>query len=378
MHIGIVANEPSGDQLGAGLIQAIQEYIPHATFEGVGGPRMQASGCHSIIPLETLSVMGLVEVIRHLPRLLKIRHQLIQHFLKTKPDVFVGIDAPDFNLKLEYSLRRAGIPTIHYVSPTVWAWRAGRVHTIRRSVDLVLSIFPFETEFLQQHQVPVCYVGHPLAETIPIFHDVSLARTTLNLPLHQPILAILPGSRESEIQTLTIDFLHTARWCLERKPNLHCVIPVVNSQIASTVTTICNDIAPNLPLTLVPGNSHTVLAAADVVLTASGTATLEAMLHHKPMVVAYRLHPLTYWLASTFKLVTVPYIALSNLLANEALAPEFLQHRCKPQDMGQAVLEFFTDSVRIKQIHNRYVEIHQQLRCNSRDRIAAAVLGLVP
>jgi len=377
MRIGIVANESSGDQLGAGLIQAILHRIPHATFEGVGGIQMCKAGCNSLIPIESLSVMGLVEIIHHLPRLLRLRRQLIRHFLYHPPDVFIGIDAPDFNLKLEQHLRIAGIPTVHYVSPTIWAWRSNRIHAIRRSVDLVLSIFPFEIPILQQHNIPAIYVGHPLAQTISLEHDQIKARIELNLPVNQPILAILPGSRNNEALNLTAIFLHTALWCQTRIPNLHCVTPLVNNTIRQIVTNIKRQIAPNLPLTLINGNSHQVLTAANVVLTASGTATLEAMLHQRPMVVAYRLHPITYWLATTFNLVKTPYIALSNLLAEEALAPEFIQHHCIPQDMGQAILKFFHQPKQVRYIQQRYLHLHQQLRCNSNERAADAILELI-
>lgn len=376
LRIGIVANEPSGDQLGAGLMRAVQQRISHVTFEGVGGPLMQQLGCCSLIPIESLSVMGLIEIIRHLPQLIFMRHQLIRHFLAHPPHVFIGIDAPDFNLNLERQLRRFGIPTIHYVSPTVWAWRKGRVHTIRRSVDLILSIYPFEIQFLKQYNLPVTYVGHPLAQQLPLIPDQYAARMALNLPVDVPILALLPGSRISEVHSLIQVFLETANWCLERKPMLHCVVPLVNSAIYTLVANAWKKYAPQLPLTLVNGNSHQVLAAADVVLTASGTATLEAMLHLRPMVVAYRLHPLTYWIVNNFKLVKVPHIALANLLVGEELAPEFLQHNCRAQDMGQVVMGFFNNKERVVCIQKRYLEVHKQLQSDAVN-VADAVLGMV-
>lgn len=377
LRIGIVANEPSGDQLGAGLICAIKQRVDHATFEGVGGPLMQQAGCRSLIPIESLSVMGLVEVVKHLPQLIFIRRQLIQHFLTHPPHIFIGIDAPDFNLTLERRLSQAGIPTVHYVSPTVWAWRAGRVHTIRRSVDLILSIYPFETQFLKQQALPVTYVGHPLAQQLPLIPDQHAARIALHLPTDAPILALLPGSRVSEVNNLVQVFLETANFCQHQKPGLHCVAPLVNSEIYAMVAKAWSKFAPNLLLTLVNGNSHQVLAAADVVLTASGTATLEAMLNLRPMVVAYRLHPLTYWIANTFNLVKVPYVALSNLLVGEALAPEFLQHRCQAPDMGRAVLNFFNDKERVLKIQQRYLSVHEQLKGDVAANAADAVLAMV-
>jgi len=373
----MVANEPSGDQLGASLIQALQECIPDIHFEGVGGPRMQAAGCHSLVPMEQLSVMGLVEVVRHLPRLWRIRRGLARHFLAHPPHVFVGIDAPDFNLRLEEWLHRAHIPTVHYVSPTVWAWRPGRVRAMRRSLDLMLSVFPFEVAFLERHRVPVRYVGHPLAEEIPLEHDRAGARARLGLPAHRTVLAVLPGSRVSEVQRLARVFLETAQWCLERRPQLHFVIPLVNAPIRALVEAAWQAVDPQLPVTLVDGNSRDVLTAADLVLTASGTATLEALLHQRPMVVAYRLNPLTYWLATRLKLVKVPYVALSNLLVGEALAPELLQDACRPAGLGEALLSFLDNPERMRQIQERYRQVHQGLRCDSRHRAAEAVLGVM-
>jgi lipid-A-disaccharide synthase len=376
LRVGIVANEPSGDQLGAGLIRGIREQVPEVQFEGVAGPQMQAAGCHSLLPMEALSVMGLVEVVRHLPRLLRIRRDLARHFLAHPPHVFIGIDAPDFNLGLERRLHRAHIPTVHYVSPTVWAWRPGRVRTIRRSLDLMLSVFPFESTFLERHQVPVRYVGHPLAEEIPMDPDRAGARTALGLSAQHPVLALLPGSRMSEVRLLAQVFLEAARYCLERHPQLRLVTPLVNAKIRALVEEAWRAVDPTLPLTLVDGNSRTVLAAADLVLTASGTATLEALLHKRPMVVAYRLHPITYRLVTTLKLVKVPYVALANLLAGEALAPELLQDACRPADLGQALLTLFDNPQRVSYIQERYRQIHQDLRCDSCYRAAQAVLEL--
>jgi lipid-A-disaccharide synthase len=251
------------------------------------------------------------------------------------------------------------------------------VRTIRRSVDLMLSIFPFEEAFLRQHQVPVRYVGHPLAEAIPLEPDRAAARARLGLPTDRPVLALLPGSRMSEVRSLADIFLATARWCLERRPQLHCVIPLVNAPIRTLVETAYHRIAPQLPLTLVDGRSHEVLAAADVVLTASGTATLEALLHQRPMVVAYRLNPITYWLATRLKLVRVPYVALSNLLAGEVLAPERLQDACRPAVLGRDLLALLDDPQRMANIQARYRQVHQVLRCDARQRAAAAILELV-
>ncbi len=369
LRVGIVANEPSGDQLGAGLIQGIRAMRPDARFEGVGGPRMLAEGVRGLVPMERLSVMGLVEVLRHLPELLRIR--------RDPPDLFIGVDAPDFNLPLEARLRAAGIPAVHYVSPTVWAWRPGRVHDIRRSVDLMLSIFPFELEFLRQHGVPARYVGHPLAETIPLDPDRGGARVGLGLPADATVVALLPGSRLGEVEALAPVFLQAASWCLQRRPGLRFVSPLVNGAVRGRFEHWLAVTAPDLPITLVDGRSWEVLAAADLVITASGTATLEALLHQRPMVVGYRLNPLTYWIVRTFNLVKVRHVAMANLLAGEELAPELLQDACRPDRVGGHVLALLDDAPRLDRIRARYRRIHQELRMDSRRAAAQAVLDLL-
>jgi lipid-A-disaccharide synthase len=375
--IGIVANEPSGDLLGAGLIQAVRERLPGARFEGVGGPQMLAEGCRSLLPMEELAVMGLVEVLSHLPRLLAIRRRLVRHFLSRRPSVLVGIDAPDFNLGLERRLRRVGIPTVHYVSPTVWAWRPGRVRHIRRSTDLLLSIFPFEVPFLERHGVPVRYVGHPLADLVPLEPDRVGARARLGLPREGLLVAVLPGSRLGEVRLLAREFLEAADWCRQRRPQLRFITPLVSRPIRELVEQTLRELGIGLPITLVDGSSHDCLAAADLVLTASGTATLESLLYRRPMVVGYRLHPLTYRLAAGLRLVKVPYVALANLLAGEELAPELLQDACRAPRLGQALLGLLEDPQRVAQIQVRYGEIHLGLRCDSSRRAAEAVLDLL-
>lgn len=292
MKIGIVANEPSGDWLGAAVLRGLQARVPNARCVGVAGPRMQAAGCDSLLPMERLSVMGLTEVLRHLGELLRIRRDLTRSLLQWRPDVFIGVDAPDFNLGLERRLRRAGIPTVHLVSPTVWAWRAGRVDTIRRSVDLLLSIFPFEEDLLREQGIPVRYIGHPLADEIPPDSDPVAARARLGLPPQGPLLALLPGSRVSEIKLLAEPFLRTARWCLARRPELRFAVPLVTPTLRELFTATLRQEAPELPITLLDGQGRELIAAADCVLTASGTATLETLLIKRPMVVGYRMSPL--------------------------------------------------------------------------------------
>jgi len=375
--IGICANEASGDLLGAALVREIKRRVSGVHFVGVAGPRMLAEGCETLYPMERLSVMGLVEVLRVLPDLLRIRRELARQIGALSPAVFIGIDAPDFNLGLERRLRASGLRTVHLVSPTVWAWRPGRVKDLRRSVDLMLSVFPFEEAFLRDHGVPVRYVGHPLADQIPMQVDTAAARRSLGLTDDQPVIALLPGSRGSEVDLLTSPFLQTARWCHRQRPDLRFLIPLVNQTIRARVSAIVEREAADLPLTLMDGRSRDVIAAADCVLTASGTATLETLLLKRPMVVAYRIHPLTYFLVKGLGLVKVPYIAMANLLAGQELAPEFVQNRCRAELMGPALLDFLDHPEKVESIRDEYRRIHTELRHNAAREAADAILELI-
>ena len=377
MKIGIVANEPSGDRLGAAVLRALKVRVPDVRFVGVAGPRMQAVGCESLVPMERLSVMGLTEVLRHLGELLRIRGDLTRSLLACRPDVFIGVDAPDFNLGLERRMRKAGIRTIHLVSPTIWAWRAGRVKTIRRSVDLMLSIFPFEETLLRDQGVPARYIGHHLADEISPQADPAPARTRLGIPPEGQVLALLPGSRVNEIKLLAGPFLQTARWCLERHPGLHFAVPLVAPTLRELFTAVLRQEAPELPITLVDGRGQDVIAAADCVLTASGTATLETLLINRPMVVGYRMSPLTYHLLSGLNLVKVPYAAMANLLVGRELAPEFIQNRCRSDLLGPAVLDLLRSRDRVSEIQSAYRAVHGRLRRNADHQAADAVLELV-
>jgi lipid-A-disaccharide synthase len=377
LTIGIVANEPSGDLLGAALVRDLRARRPDARFVGVAGPHMIAAGCETLFPLERLSVMGLVEVIKHLGELLRLRRELVVHFLRLRPDVFVGVDAPDFNLGLERRLRSGGIPTVHLVSPTVWAWRPRRVKAIRRAVDLMLSVFPFEEALLREKGVPVRYVGHPLADEIPLQVDGETARAALGLPREGPVIAILPGSRRSEVGHLAGPFLQAARWCLERRPDLRFVSPLVSPTLRAMFSAAVRREAPDLPITLVEGRSREAIAASSCVLTASGTATLETLLLKRPMVVAYHMNALTYHLVRGLRLVKVPYIAMANLLAGRPLAPEFIQERCRAELLGPALLELLGDPARVHEIQSVYDQVHRLLRRNAASEAAAAVLDLV-
>jgi len=375
--IGIIANEPSGDLLGAALVRALRERLPGAQFVGVAGPRMLAEGCTTLMPQERLSVMGLVEVLKELPGLLRARAELLRYFAAAPPAVLIGVDAPDFNLGLEQHLRRRGIPTVHLVSPTVWAWRPGRVKEIRRAVDLMLCIFPFEETFLREHGVEAHYIGHPLADEIPLQDQGAAARAELGLAGSDIVVALLPGSRRSEVSRLAVPMLETALWCHQHRPGLRFVAPMVSDSLRALMVEAQRQFAPELDLRLLSGQSRVAVAAADVVLTASGTATLETLLLKRPMLVAYRLNRLTYSLVMALNLIKVPFAAMANLLAGEALAPEFLQERCRADLMGPALLAMLDDAPRRAEIARRYAAIHRDLRRDAARTGAERILALV-
>lgn len=374
LRIGIIAGELSGDLLGAGLIRALRERHPDAIIEGIGGPQMIAAGCRSLFPMEELSVMGLFEVLVHLPRLLRIRRAIGRHFINAPPDVFVGIDAPDFNLGVERRLKAAGIPTVHYVSPSVWAWRQGRVKTIDRSVDRMLTLFPFEARFYREHQVDVTFVGHPLADLIPERVDSASARAALNLPADLPLAALLPGSRAGEVARLADTFIATVHWCVHQRSGLHFVVPLANATTREIFVRALGRHAGDLPVHLIDSNARQVMAASDAVLLASGTATLEALLHKRPMVVAYRLAPLTYWVAK--RMVKLPYFSLPNLLAGQALIPEFIQDAATPEALGAALLQCLDDMPTRQTLITAFDTIHAQLRRGADKNAASAVLEI--
>ena len=375
LRFGIVAGEASGDLLGASLIKAIKQQFPDSIFEGIAGPAMIEQGAKSLFPMDRLSVMGIVEVLGRYRELHGIRQKLAEHFKNNPPDVFIGIDAPDFNLGLEQRLRDANIKTVHYVSPSVWAWRQGRVKNIHKSTDLMLTLFPFEAEFYKEHHVPVSFVGHPLADIIPLQTDKSSAREKLSIPLKCDVLALLPGSRSNELQYLGEVFLEAVKWLKKELPNLEVVVPLANKNRRQQFEEILQQTDDVPSIRLVDGRSREVMASADVVLLASGTAALEAMLLKKPMVVAYKLSPITYWIAKW--LVKVESVSLPNLLARKTLVPEYIQHEATPENLGRAVLAYFKSTEKSEKLHQRFNDIHKSLRQDASNKAADAVLSLI-
>ena len=372
---GIIAGEASGDILGAGLIRSLRRRYPRARFVGIGGDEMISEGFHSLVPMERLSVMGLVEVLGRIRELFSIRSRLLDYFFTTPPDVVIGIDSPDFTLAIERRCREAGIPAVHYVSPSVWAWRQKRIFKIAKSVNLMLTLFPFEARFYEEHQVPVAFVGHPLADRIPMVPDTTRARQELGLDLSAPMLAILPGSRAGEVERLGTLFLEAARWIQQKQPDLQLVIPCVNGDREEQVRALVDELHVKLPVTIVRGRSREVMAASDVVLLASGTATLEAMLLKKPMVVGYRLSDFSYAVLS--RLVKVTHVALPNLLAGEELVPELLQDDATPESLGQAVLERLGNTPEKERLVAAFSQLHKTLRQGADERAAQAISALL-
>ena len=370
LRVALVAGEASGDILGAGLMQALKARHPHIEFIGVGGPLMQAEGLTSYFSMERLAVMGLVEVLGRLPELLARRRHLIKTLIDAKPDVFIGIDAPDFNLGLELKLRRGGIKTVHYVSPSVWAWRQKRVLKIRDACDLMLCLFPFEAQFYDAHQVPVRFVGHPLADAIPQQADRAAARAALDLPQDSTVVALLPGSRGGEVARLGALFLDTAVRLRTLRPGIRFVLPCASPERRVQLEQML--VGRDLPLSLLDGRSHDALAACDAVLIASGTATLEALLYKRPMVVAYKVAPLTYLILK--RLVSSAYISLPNLLAGRLLVPELIQDAATPEALAQALAPLLNDG----EVQTEGFDvIHRALRRDASAQAAEAVLKLV-
>lgn len=374
--IGIVAGEASGDLLGSRLITAIRSRVPDARFCGIGGPLMEAQGFDTWFPQEKLAVRGFVEVIRHLRELLAIRRALVARMRDARPDVFVGIDAPDFNLGVERRLKARGIATAHYVSPSVWAWRSGRIETIRRAVSHMLVLFPFEESIYREAGIPVTYVGHPLADEIPLAYDRAEIRAALRLPAAAPVIAMLPGSRQVELREHAPLFVATGRLILEARPDARLLVPLVTRETREIFeAAVWQAEAQDLPFNLLFGHAQDALAAADVALVASGTATLEAALLRRPMVVTYRANRVSYAIAK--RLVRIPYAALPNILAGEFLVPELLQDDATPENLAQALLNMLGDATVMEALPERFAEIHEALRQGTGERAAAALLPFI-
>lgn len=377
LTIGVVAGEASGDNLGAALIEALRERVPGLRVVGVAGPKMRAAGCEVLADAEELAVMGLTEILRHLPRLFALRRRLRAELLARRPDVFVGIDSPEFNLGLARQLKAAGLATVQYVSPQVWAWRQGRVRTIGRAIDLVLCLLPFEPRFYAEHGVRALFVGHPLADRFPLVPDREAARRELGLAPTDTVLAVLPGSRLGEVTRLGRDFAAAAAWLSARLPGLRVIAPMASARVRASFAQAVAQAAPGLGLRLLEGQSRSALAAADVVLVASGTATLETLLSKRPMVVAYRVGTITALLLRRLGLLKVEHVAQPNLLVGERVVPEFLQDAVQPEALGAALLAQLEAARRDDSLQQRFLAVHETLRQGGAARAAEAILDLV-
>jgi len=381
MRIALVAGEASGDALGAALIEALQRRFPGSQFAGVAGPRMKAAGCEAWFDSGELAVMGITEILRHLPRLFRLRATLQRRILEWRPDVFVGVDFKEFNLDLARRLKKQGLRTVQYVSPQVWAWRPGRARTIGESVDLILCLFPFEPDFYREYGVRAAFVGHPLADQIPLEVDRAAARAELGIGPDARVLAVLPGSRRGEVEYLADAFAGAAELLAARYAQspggLVCLAPMVTGELRELFAERCARLAPRATMRLLDGQARTVLAASDVALVASGTATLEAALCKRPMVVAYRMAALTAFLLRTLGLVKIRYFSQPNLLAGKELVPEFFQEQASPGNLADAVAGWFEQPARVEQVQREFAAIHQSLRQGGADRAANEIAELL-
>jgi lipid-A-disaccharide synthase len=377
LRIALVAGEASGDTLGAALVEALKRRFPAAQFAGVAGPRMRSAGCVAWHDIDELAVMGLTEVVTHLPRLMKLRASLRTRILEWRPDVFIGVDYKEFNLGLAKLLKRTGLATVQYVSPQVWAWRPGRARTIGESVDLVLCLFPFEPAFYREYGVRAAFVGHPLADQIPMQVDRAAARATLGLDPGARVLAVLPGSRNGEVEKLADPFAGAAELLARRFPGLVCIAPMVNAALRERFAERCAVLAPTASVRMLDGQARLALAAADVALVASGTATLEAALSKRPMVVAYRLGAITAFILRAFGLIKVRHFSQPNLLAGTELVPEFFQGAASPENLATALARWFEDPDAVAKVSREFARIHEQLRRDGAERAAAEVAELV-
>lgn len=375
MKIGLVAGESSGDLLGAGLIRAIKRQFPDTVFEGVAGPEMLAEGCEQWEPAESLAVMGLVEPLTHIPRLLRLRKKLASRWQQSPPDVFVGIDAPDFNLGLEKRLRRYGVPTVHYVSPSVWAWRSGRIKTVKAAVDKMLCILPFEKRLYDEHGVDAVFIGHPRADTVPHAVDVMAARRALGIVAGE-VVAVLPGSRRGEVSRLGETLVAAAKLIAKQRASVKFVTPVATPALEPLIREQIAAGGLEKDFLLLDGDSETAMSAADVVLLASGTAALESALLTRPTVAAYRVAAITHAILIGLRFVTLSHFTLPNLLTETPLVPEFIQGDAQPEPIAQAVVELLADPDRRQFISDRFAKLRDELARNTDQRAADAVIGL--
>jgi lipid-A-disaccharide synthase len=376
LRIAMVAGEASGDALGAHLIEALHGALPEARFFGVGGPKMQAAGFDVWHPSEDLAVRGYVEVVRQLPRILQIRRDLKSRLRADPPDLFIGIDAPDFNLGLEEQLRAAGIQTVQYVMPQVWAWRPHRIHQLKRAANRVLALFPFELPMLEQAGIPASFVGHLLADQLPLTPNREAAREQFRLPATQTVVAMLPGSRQSELDYMSDLFVRSAKLIARQLPNVHFLVPLQSRPTRRRFEdAVYRNEAQDLPITILFGHAHLAMTAADGVLLASGTATLEAALLKRTMVVTYRLSPATY--RAVLRRHSLPYVALPNILAGRFVVPELLQDDATPENLAQALLNQIGDKVVRERQERIFLEMHHALRQDTGARLVEALLPML-
>ncbi len=374
VRIALVAGETSGDLLASHLLAALRERLPGAKFFGIGGPRMESQGLDAWWPAEKLAVRGYFEVLRHYREIAGIRRKLKKRLLADPPDVFIGVDAPDFNLGLEADLKRRGIPTVHYISPSIWAWRGGRIKAMRKAVDKVLALFPMEPPLYQKAGIPVAYVGHPMADTIPLNTDRREVRERLGLPIAAPIFALLPGSRQSELHYMAATFVATARIIHERHyPSARFLVPLATRETRLLFEhAIHGEQAAELPFRLLFGHAQDALGAADVALVASGTATLEAALVKRPMVITYKAARASVWIMR--RMGYLPYVGLPNILAGRFVVPEILQEAATPENLAAALVKLYEDKSAAAEMEATFTDLHLQLKQGTAARAAEAVI----